>query len=322
MKLVLILFLAFVLDLIFGDPHWLYHPVRFMGKMIEKGEKFLRPRFPQTPGGERAAGTVLTVYVVLLSFLLPLLLLWLLRLIHPACAFLAETFFCYQILAVKSLRTESMKVYAALQGGNLGEARKALSWIVGRDTETLSEEKVAKAAVETVAENTSDGVIAPLLFMAIGGAPVGFLYKAVNTLDSMVGYKNDRYLYFGRFAAKLDDAANFIPARITAFLTILSAFLLGYDGKAAFHVWKRDRCNHTSPNSAQSEAAAAGALGLCLGGDATYSGKMVRKPHIGDETRPAEPEDIRRANRLLYITAVLGLILFAGLRAGFTALFF
>ena len=167
MKLVLILLLAFVLDLIFGDPHWLYHPVRLMGRMIEKGEKFLRPRFPQTPGGEQAAGTVLTVYVVLLSFLLPLLLLWLLRLIHPACAFLAETFFCYQILAVKSLRTESMKVYAALQEGNLEEARKALSWIVGRDTETLSKEKVAKAAVETVAENTSDGVIAPLLFLSL-----------------------------------------------------------------------------------------------------------------------------------------------------------
>ena len=321
MKLVLILLLGFLLDLIFGDPHWLYHPVRFIGKMIETGEKLLRPRFPKTPGGERAAGTVLAVVVVLLSFLLPLCLLWLLGLIHPACAFIAEVFFCYQILAVKSLKTESMKVYAALKAGNLPDARKALSWIVGRDTENLSEEKVAKAAVETVAENTSDGVVAPLLFLAVGGAPLGFLYKAINTLDSMIGYKNDKYLYFGRFGAKLDDAANFIPARITALLTILSAFLLGYDGKAAFRIWKRDRLSHTSPNSAQSEAAVAGALGLCLGGDNFYSGKLVHKPTIGDEIRLAEPEDIKRANRLLYMTAALSLLLFAGLRAGIAALF-
>lgn len=321
MKLALILLLAFVLDLIFGDPHWLYHPVRFIGKLIEWGEKRLRPRFPKTPGGERTAGTLLAVFVVAVSFLLPLLLLWGLRLIHPVCAFIAEVFFCYQILAVRSLKTESMKVYAALKEGDLSKARKALSWIVGRDTENLSEEQVAKAAVETVAENTSDGVVAPLLFLAVGGAPLGFLYKAINTLDSMIGYKNERYLHFGRFAAKLDDAANFIPARVTALLTILSAFLLRFDGKAAFRIWKRDRKNHTSPNSAQSEAAVAGALGLCLGGDNYYFGKLVHKPTIGDETRFAEPEDIRRVNRLLYLTAVLGLLLFAGLRAGVTALF-
>lgn len=321
MKVALILFLAFVLDLIFGDPHWLYHPVRFIGKTIEWGEKLLRPRFPKTPGGERAAGTVLAVLVVGLSFLFPFILLWLLGLLHPACAFIAEVFFCYQILAVKSLKTESMKVYAALKEGDLLKARKALSWIVGRDTEHLSEEQITKAAVETVAENTSDGVVAPLLFLAVGGAPLGFLYKAINTLDSMIGYKNERYLHFGRFAAKLDDAANFIPARLTALLTVLSAFLLRFDGKAAFRIWKRDRKNHTSPNSAQSEAAVAGALGLCLGGDNYYFGKLVHKPTIGDETRLAEPEDIRRSNHLLYLTAALSLLIFVGLRAGLIALF-
>ncbi len=321
MKIALILFLAFVLDLIFGDPHWLYHPVRFIGKTIEWGEKLLRPRFPKTSGGERAAGTVLAVLVVGLSFLFPFILLWLLGLLHPACAFIAEVFFCYQILAVKSLKTESMKVYAALKEGDLPKARKALSWIVGRDTEHLSEEQITKAAVETVAENTSDGVVAPLLFLAVGGAPLGFLYKAINTLDSMIGYKNERYLHFGRFAAKLDDAANFIPARLTALLTVLSAFLLRFDGKAAFRIWKRDRKNHTSPNSAQSEAAVAGALGLCLGGDNYYFGKLVHKPTIGDETRLAEPEDIRRSNHLLYLTAALSLLIFVGLRAGLIALF-
>lgn len=321
MKLVLILFLGFLLDLIFGDPHWLYHPVRFIGKMIEWGEKLIRPRFPKTPGGEKVAGTVVTILVVMISFLLPFGLLWLLGMIHPACAFIGEVFFCYEILAVKSLKTESMKVYAALKAGNLPDARKALSWIVGRDTQNLSEERVVKAAVETVAENTSDGVIAPLLFLAIGGAPLGFLYKAINTLDSMIGYKNEKYLYFGRFAAKLDDLANFIPSRITALLMVLSAFLLRYDGKGAFRIWKRDRRRHTSPNSAQSEAAVSGALGLKLGGDSTYGGKLVHKPTIGDETRSAEPEDIKRANRLLYLTAALGLLLFAGLRAGLTALF-
>lgn len=320
MKLVCILILALILDLIFGDPHWLYHPVRFIGKLIEWGEKLLRPRFPPSPKGEGTAGVILTTCVVLISFLLPMGILYLARLVHPVCAFLLETIFCYQILALKSLKVESMRVYAALKEGNLMKAQKALSWIVGRDTDSLNEEKVVKAAVETVAENSSDGVIAPLLFMVIGGAPLGFLYKAVNTLDSMIGYRNDRYLFFGRFAAKLDDAANWIPARITALLMVLTAFLLRLDGKGAFDIWRRDRRCHKSPNSAQSEAAVAGALGLQLGGDAFYFGRLVPKPTIGDALRPAEAEDIKRANRLLYATAFLGFLLFVGMRAGVAAL--
>lgn len=225
--------------------------------------------------------------------------------VHPFFGFLLESVMTYQILAAKCLKVESMKVYHCLKSQDLDASRKAVSMIVGRDTQVLSEEGVAKAAIETVAENTSDGVIAPMLYTAIGGPVLGFLYKAVNTMDSMVGYKNDRYLYFGRAAAKLDDVVNYLPSRISAYLMIASAYLLGHDfsGKRALEIYRRDRRNHASPNSAQTEAVCAGALGIRLAGDASYFGKIVKKPFIGDAVRPVEYEDIRRANQLMYGTA-------------------
>lgn len=199
-----------------------------------------------------------------------------------------------------------MKVYRCLKYQTLEEARKAVSMIVGRDTQSLTETGVTKAAVETVAESTSDGIIAPMFYMAIGGVPLMFLYKAINTMDSMLGYKNEKYLYFGRCAAKLDDAANFIPARISGCLMVAAAFLCGLDGKNAWKMFRRDRRNHASPNSAHTESAMAGALNVQLAGDAWYFGKLYKKPFIGDDIRPIECEDICRADRLMYGTAILG----------------
>ena len=224
-----------------------------------------------------------------------------------------ESFWCYQILATKSLKVESDRVYIALKDKGLEAGRKAVSMIVGRDTQNLTEEGVTKAAVETVAENTSDGVIAPLFYMFFFGAAGGFIYKAVNTMDSMIGYKNDKYLYFGRCAARLDDVANYIPARISGWLMALSTVFVGMDTKNAVKIYRRDRRNHASPNSAQTEAAMAGALDVQLAGNAYYFGKLYEKPTIGDPIRPVEIEDIPRANKLLYATCIVGAILFFGL---------
>ena len=226
-----------------------------------------------------------------------------------------ESFWCYQILATKSLKVESDRVYIALKDKGLEAGRKAVSMIVGRDTQNLTEEGVTKAAVETVAENTSDGVIAPLFYMLIGGAVLGFAYKAINTMDSMVGYKNDRYQWFGTAAAKLDDVVNFLPARISALLMVGTAFISGksYNGKQAWRIWRRDNRKHASPNSAQTESVCAGALGIQLAGDASYFGKVVKKPYIGDPTRAVEPEDIRRTNRLMNRTAWICEILCLGI---------
>ena len=305
--------IGFVLDALFGDPHWLPHPVVLIGKWISFLEKQLRRLFPKTPGGERAGGTVLVLLVLLASAAVPWGILWLAGLVHPYLRFAVECFMCYQILAARSLKTESMRVYRKLQEGNLEGSRKAVSWIVGRDTENLTMEGVSRAAVETVAENTSDGVIAPMLYLALGGPVLGFFYKAVNTMDSMIAYKNDRYLYFGRTAAHLDDVFNYIPARLSGLFMILASAILGFDGKNAWRIFKRDRYNHASPNSAQTEAVCAGALDVQLAGDAWYFGVLHKKKTIGDPIRPVEPEDIRRANRLMYGTAVIGLILFSGL---------
>ena len=304
----MIAFLAgFLLDLLIGDPHWLYHPVRLIGNLIAFLEKILRKIFPKTDKGELAAGIVEVILVCLLSGGIPFLILHILYGISVWAGFALETFWCYQLLATKSLKTESMKVYDRLKNGTLDEARYAVSMIVGRDTQSLTEEGVTKAAVETVAENASDGVIAPMLYMAIGGVWLMFLYKGINTMDSMVGYKNDRYLYFGRTAAKLDDIVNYIPARISALLMVVSCFLCGkeFDGKRAWYIFKRDRYRHASPNSAQTEAVCAGALGIRLAGNASYFGKIVEKPYIGDAERAVETEDIKRADRLLYATAIL-----------------
>lgn len=303
------LVLGFLLDLAFGDPRWLYHPIRLIGNLIAWAEKPFRAAFPKSEKGELAAGTFFAVFVVAVSTAVPAILLALASRLSSWLVFALEVFWSFQILAAKSLKSESMKVYAALKEGDLPKARKAVSMIVGRDTQKLTEEGVAKAAVETVAENSSDGVIAPLLFLALGGPALGFFYKAVNTLDSMVGYKNDTYLYFGRFSAKLDDVLNFIPSRISGLLLVLASPLAGLSMKGAWKIFQRDRRNHASPNSAQTEAAAAGALGVQLAGDAYYFGKLYKKPTIGDPLRPVEYEDIRRVNRLMYAAVCLALVL-------------
>ncbi len=303
---------GFFLDFIFGDPVWLYHPVRFIGKGISIGERLLRKR-EQT--GEQAkegrliaAGAILWVCIAGLSFLMPLGILILAQKLHPILRFVLETFWCYQIVAARSLCKESGRVYERLKEGDLPGARRAVSMIVGRDTENLSAEGVTKAAVETVAENTSDGVTAPLIYLMIGGAPLGFLYKAVNTMDSMLGYKNEKYLFFGRIPAKMDDIFNYIPARITAWFMIAAAYIAGLDGRNARRIYRRDRRKHASPNAAQTEAVCAGALRVRLAGDAVYFGKVYKKEFIGDDLRPVEPEDIKRAGRLMYVTAFLLLV--------------
>lgn len=303
---------GYLLDLLIGDPRWLYHPVCLIGNLIALLEKGIRKILPKTEKGELSGGFLEVVLVCLISLGVPCAVLSVLYRYLPLAGLALETFWCYQLLATKSLKDESMKVYDRLKNGTIEEARYAVSMIVGRDTAELTEEGVTKAAVETVAENGSDGVIAPMLYMAVGGAPLMFLYKGINTMDSMLGYKNDRYLYFGRCAAKLDDLANYIPARISGWLMVAAAFLTGMDGKNAAKIYKRDRRNHASPNSAQTEAAVAGALRVQLAGNAYYFGKLYEKPTIGDKLREVEPEDIRRANRLLYGASVLSVLLCLG----------
>lgn len=300
---------AFFLDLLLGDPHLLWHPVRGIGSIISGTQKALSRIFKL--GKEReedkekklAAGVLLVVVTLFLSVGIPMLLLYGAERLHPYLRLGLESIMCYQLLAVRSLKKESMKVYTALREGNVQKAREAVSMIVGRDTEQLKEEGIIKAAVETVAENTSDGVIAPLFYMVLFGAVGGFFYKAVNTMDSMVGYKNDTYYYLGRPAARLDDICSFLPARIAAVFMIAVSFLLGMNYKNAAAVFKRDRYCHGSPNSAQTEAVCAGALSVQLGGDAWYFGELYHKPVIGNDIRKVEIEDIRRANRLLYGTS-------------------
>lgn len=309
MNHLLALLLGFFLDLILGDPHWLPHPVQGMGWMIAKLEPVLRGRFPKTEKGERAAGTLLVLLVAGASVLLTAAVLVICRLISPWLCFGVEVLICYQLLATNSLRVESMKVYTALEQGTLEDGRKAVSMIVGRDTAELTEEEVVAAAVETVAENSSDGILAPMLWMAVFGPLGGMFYKAVNTMDSMVGYQNDRFLNYGRSAAKLDDVLNWIPARVAGFLMCVAAFF-GFRGRDAFRIFFRDRKKHKSPNSAHTEAACAGALGLQLGGAHYYFGQLVVKPTIGDPFRPIQREDICRANNLALITAVLAMLIF------------
>ena len=304
--------LACMLDLIFGDPQFKYHPVCLIGKLISGTEKLLFLLFPAKKRARILSGAVLVLVVCGVSTFVPWVILHFLYRWKFFAGFAVETFFCYQLLAMKSLKTESMKVYYALKTQGVESARRAVALIVGRDTEVLDEKGIAKAAVETVAENASDGVIAPLFYMMLFGGAGGFFYKAVNTMDSMVGYKNERYEDFGRAAAKTDDVLNFLPARICGIFLAVSAFLLGYDGKGAFRIFFRDRKNHASPNYAQGEAAVAGALQVQLGGDAWYFGKLYHKLTIGDNKRDIEPEDIVRANRILYGCGILGWALFAG----------
>ena len=312
-------FLGFLLDLWLADPGWMPHPVVLMGKCITRLEEVLRRRLPATPKGERAAGCVLAVLLPVGTLVHTGAICLLAGRIHPLLGLAVQTFWCWQALAVKGLAEESKNVYRQLAAEDLPGARRAVARIVGRDTQALTEEGVTKAAVETGAENFSDGVAAPLFYMMIGGAPLALCYKAVNTMDSMIGYKNQRYLQFGRAAAKLDDAANYLPSRLAAVFWIAAAGLTGQDAPNAWRIWRRDCRNHASPNSAQTESACAGALGVQLAGPAYYFGEYYNKPTIGDARRPIEPRDILRANRMLFAGAGLALVLGLGLRAGILA---
>ncbi len=302
---------GYAADLIFGDPRWLYHPVRLIGNLIALLEKLIRKIMPVNKAGELAGGFITVVLVLLLCGIVPWVLLHLVFGLNVVAGVILEAFMCYQLLAVKSLKDESMKVYDALTGSTIEDARKAVSMIVGRDTQNLDQKGVAKAAIETVAENFSDGVIAPMFYMFIGGPVLMYIYKGINTMDSMLGYKNDKYIYFGRCAAKLDDAANFIPSRLAALLLIAAAYIGGFNGKGAVKIFKRDRFNHASPNSAQTESAAAGALDIQLAGNAYYFGKLYEKPTMGDSVKEPEAEDIKRVNKLMYIGSFAGAAVFA-----------
>ncbi len=304
------LLIGFGIDCILGDPHSLPHPIRAIGALIAKLEGFIRSHFHNLKTG----GIFLAVTVLLVSSGLPLVILLICYRLHPAAGILAESLMCYYLMAPRCLKTESMKVCRALEAKDMDAAKTAVSMIVGRDTHSLSEPEIIRAAVETVAENTSDGVTAPILYM-IFGAPLGFFYKAANTMDSMIGYRNERYAELGYFAAKLDDVLNFIPSRISAIVMIATTALLRMDARRAFRIWRRDRRRHASPNSAQTEAVCAGALGIRLGGNAYYFGTLHQKDWIGDPIRPPETDDIRRANRLMYGTSVIVLLISAAVRS-------
>ena len=295
---------GFVLDLTLGDPQGWLHIVRGIGALIAALEKIFYPM-----KNKRLGGALLVLSVLLICSALPAIFLYLAWRLSPWAYFVLEALLCWQLLALKSLKIESRKVYDALAKSDLPAARKAVSMIVGRDTAALDTAGVTRAAVETVAENASDGVIAPLFYLALGGAVFGMFYKAVNTMDSMIGYKNERYLDFGRFAAKLDDVMNFLPSRLSALLMIMMARLCGLDAKSAHRIWKRDRRKHASPNSAQTEAVMAGALHVRLAGNAYYFGKLYEKPTIGDDVRPIEAGDILLSHRLLNAASVLMFLL-------------
>ncbi len=311
--------IGFILDLIIGDPYWLPHPVRAIGKCISFYEKKLTGNWENpkelSRRQKRIRGIIMVMLVVITTEFFVAFVLFIAKIlsekIHPAIGIGTEAIMTFQLLATKCLKVESTKVYDELQKGNIVAARKAVSMIVGRDTEKLSDIEVTKAAVETVAENTSDGIIAPMLFLAAGGPVFGFFYKCVNTMDSMIGYKNERYMDFGRFAAKTDDVLNFIPARLSAWLMIFSCIFLDrkYSAGNAKRIYLRDRFRHESPNAAHTESVCAGALGIQLAGPAYYEGKIEQKEFLGDAEREIEYSDICRANALSYGTAIICVIL-------------
>ena len=302
-----------------GDPHGIPHPIVWIGKLIGRLDASLLGEIPadkanpetRDKASEHRKGLLLVLIVIMLTAVVTAAVMYLAYHISPAAGVVIEAVLTCYLLAQTSLRRESLKVYRELKNGTLDSARKAVSMIVGRDTQVLDDTGVTKAAVETVAENFSDGVFAPMLYAAIGGPVLGLTYKAINTMDSMIGYKNDRYMWFGTAAAKLDDAVNYIPSRLSAMLLIAASAICGrsYDAGRAFRIWKRDRANHKSPNAAQTESAAAGALGLQLAGDAQYFGRIVRKPFIGDKIREIEAYDIVRVNRLMTVASFIGFIL-------------
>ena len=307
------LIVGFIIDCFVGDPYCIPHPVIGIGKWISLFDKKLRRGNSNPKDVSRGGLTV--VLVALISTVVPALVLLLAWVIHPIAYFVVNSIMCWQILAARQLLKEGQKVQRALEKGDTEGARYAVSMIVGRDTDVLDEDGIARAAVETVAENASDGVIAPLIWMILFGAVGGFFYKSINTMDSMLGYKNEKYLYFGRTAAKTDDVVNYIPARISGLLMVITAPIVGLDSRNAWEIFCRDRYKHASPNSAQTESACAGALGLRLAGDAIYGGVVHKKEYIGDPLRGIEPKDITRAGRLMYAASVIMLVVGVILRS-------
>lgn len=314
---ILILIAASLLDLLVGDPFGMIHPVVGIGKLISFTEKTLRRVIPMREEkdadqkNKRKAGIILVVVVCVVTTGLSILIMWLAGLVGWVLQAIVAFIMCWQMLAGKSLAKAADGVYRALRTGTIDDARYAVSMIVGRDTKSLDETGVIKATVETVAENTSDGVIAPMMFFLILGIPGMYFYKAVNTMDSMVGYKNDKYRYFGTAAAKLDDVLNFVPARVSGVCMVLAAFVCRFDGVGAWRIFLRDRKKHASPNSAQTESACAGALNIQLAGDASYFGELHKKPFIGDPIRPIEAADIKRAVKLMYVSS--GILIVGGI---------
>ena len=317
MELLAVIVLGFLLDQVLGDPHWLYHPVRLIGTYISFLEKGIRKIFGDGERALLAGGVVLVLFVTGTTAVVSGGILYACGRISPGLKFLVSVILCYQLFAVRSLKDESMKVYDRLKNGTIEEARYAVSMIVGRDTDRLDDAAVIRAAVETVAENTSDGVVAPLLFLAIGGAPLGFFYKAVNTMDSMLGYVEPPYKNIGLVPAKADDVVNYIPARLSALLMLAAGGLMGLDTAAGWRIFRRDRRKHASPNSAQTESVCAGLLGVRLAGDAWYHGVLHKKEYIGDAAREITHEDIPRVCRLMTVTAILTLLLSCGVKLPF-----
>ena len=330
---------GFIIDFFVGDSYKIPHPICAIGNLIAWFDKKLRIGRPnesdfsagKSEGASREPdetdcrnfrrGVITVVSVAAISTLIPAAILILCWLLHPIVYLVISSVMCWQILAARQLARESKKVERALESGDVEAARYAVSMIVGRDTKVLDQNGICRAAVETVAENASDGVVAPLCFMLLLGPVGGFFYKSINTMDSMLGYKNDKYLYFGRAAAKTDDFVNFIPARVSALAMIIVSPFCGLDIKGAWRIFRRDRMKHASPNSAQTESVCAGALGLRLAGDAVYGGVVHKKEYIGDPIREIEPRDISRANRLMYVSSALVLILILAVRTAVSLCF-
>ena len=298
------IWIAYVLDLIFGDPQNVVHPVQVIGKIISAGEKvLLRKKY------KFLAGAVLNIFTVSITYTLMYLISKSVKI--SVFFMIIEIYLMYTIFSINSLAREGNRVYRILKEGDIEKARKDLSYLVSRDTETMDEKMIIRSTMETISENTVDGIVAPMFYMFLGGMPLAMAYKAINTLDSMVGYKNEKYMDFGKFSAKVDDAANFIPARITGILIVLASMILGYNYKNSLKIFIRDRKNHSSPNSAHSEASVAGALGVQFGGKVSYFGKEIDKPTIGDKTKEFELEDIRKNIRIMYVTSFLSLVIFS-----------
>ena len=303
------IWIAYVLDLIFGDPQNVVHPVQVIGKIISAGEKvLLRKKY------KFLAGAVLNIFTVSITYTLMYLISKSVKI--SVFFMIIEIYLMYTIFSINSLAREGNRVYRILKEGDIEKARKDLSYLVSRDTEMMDEKMIIRSTMETISENTVDGIVAPMFYMFLGGMPLAMAYKAINTLDSMVGYKNEKYMDFGKFSAKVDDVANFIPARITGILIVLASMILGYDYKNSLKMFIRDRKNHSSPNSAHSEASVAGALGVQFGGKVSYFGKEIDKPTIGDKTKEFELEDIRKNIRIMYVTSFLSLVMFSVISVG------